>query len=914
MKFRRKTIAVALAHLRGAGAGAACLALVSAPLASSWAATAELIDKVTVTGTHIPTIDGQSGLPVQVITRDEIERANIQTAAQLVNTISATMSFSALNESQGLGNNTQPGFAGGALRGLGYQNTLILLNGRRIANYAFVNVGGDLNSIPVSAIERVEVLKDGASAIYGSDAVAGVINFILRSTYQGAEIYAQYTSPEHTGGYATHFNAAAGYGDLATQKFNAYVMVDYQKFGGIRARDRSFAANSYIPSQGLDRTSTASFPANVDIPATDNTPARIRNPTGDPANGYGNPSCAPPLSFPTAASPNQCRFNGLGEYTISDPSERLNVVGALTWQIDPDNQFFLNATYVRNKFTFELSPTQVSNQTTFQNVRRFLLPPTSEFYPHAFAQSFGIDGRPLNLYWRALELGPRINEPSSQQWNVVAGMKGLLKGWTYDGAFNYNQSLVENRYSGWARESLLLPILNSGTVNPFGPNTQDINDRLRSTLVDQTLRTANGSVVSLDFHAANDVYALPAGPLAVATGFDARKERVTQSSDPTLESGDILNAMTFSSFTGSRNVWAVFAEGSAPLFQGFEANLAVRYDHYSDFGGTTNPKVSLRWQPAPTVLLRASAGTGFLAPSLPGLFQPPTYGFTAGGLSDPARCLVTRSPQDCNRSFPAQFGGNPALRPINSTQWSVGGVWAPVRGLSIGIDYVAILLHDRIASFSPVDLFPQCPDGVTGVTCYLIHRGPVQPAFPTLPGPIVLIDQFLINMGKSKVNAIDVSGSYKSPAHDWGQLSLTFNGTYNIQYLVQQFDGSSYTNLINHYASGTLPYWHHYLMLGWNRGPWSATVTQNYQTGVYDQFPEPTTGTRLRKIGDYDIWNIAGMYTGLRHWTFSAGVKNLMDRNPPFSNQNQAGQIGYDPATTDPHGRLFWVGLKYVFN
>ncbi len=906
MRPRRKKIADALAHLRGAGTGAAWLALMSAPLASGPASAVEVLDKVTVTGTHIPAIDGQSGLPVQVITREEIERANILTAAQLVNTISATMSFSAFNENQGLGNGMQPGFAGGALRGLGYQNTLILLNGRRIATYAFANVGGDLNSIPMSAIERVEVLKDGASAIYGSDAVAGVINFILRSTYKGAEIYAQYTSPKHTGGYATHFNAAAGYGDLATQKFNAYAMVDYQKYGGIQARDRSFAANAYIPSEGLDRTGITSVPANVD------TPAGARNPTGDPAKGYINPSCAPPLSFPTAAFPNQCRFNGLGEYTISDPSERVNIVGALTWQIDPDNQFFLNSTYVRNTFTFAVTPTQVSNQTTFQGVRRFLLPATSAFYPHAFAQSFGVDGRPLNLYWRALELGPRTIEPTSQQWNVVAGMKGLLKGWSYDGAFNYNQSLVDSRYSGFARESLLLPILNSGIVNPFGPNTQDVNDRMTSTLVDQTLRTGNGSVTSLDFHAANDVYALPGGPLAVATGFDVRKERVTQTSDPMLESGDILNAATFPSFTGSRNVWAVFAEANAPLFQDFEANLAVRYDHYSDFGSTTNPKVSLRWQPASTVLLRASAGTGFLAPTLPGLFLPPVFGFTVGNLSDPARCPVTQSAQDCNRSFPALSGGNPSLQPIRSSQWSVGAAWAPMRGLSMGLDYVSILLHDRIANYPPADILAQCPDGVTGVTCYLIHRGPVQPAYPTLPGPVVQIDQFFTNLGNSKVSAIDVNANYTSPAQDWGQLTLTFNGTYNIEYLQQQLNGS-YVNLVDHYAAGTIPYWRHYLLLGWNRGPWSATVTQNYQTGVYDQSPGPTTGTQLRRIGDYDIWNIGGAYTGLGNWTFSAGIKNLMDRDPPFSNQTQSAQIGYDPASTDPRGRSYWVGLKYAF-
>jgi iron complex outermembrane recepter protein len=172
---------------------------------------------------------GETALPVQVITREQIERAGIQTAAELLNTVSANMSFNSFSETQAItGGSGQPGFAGASLRGLAYQKTLILFNGRRIANFALGTKGGDLNAIPLSAIDRVEVLKDGASAVYGADATAGVINFILRKDYQGAEAYAQYTSPQHTGGYSKRYNFAAGYGNLATQKFNAFAMLDYQ--------------------------------------------------------------------------------------------------------------------------------------------------------------------------------------------------------------------------------------------------------------------------------------------------------------------------------------------------------------------------------------------------------------------------------------------------------------------------------------------------------------------------------------------------------------------------------------------------------------------------------------------------------------------------------------------------------------
>src|SRR5439155_25881049 len=228
---------------------------------------------------------------------------------------------------------------------------------------------------------------------------------------------------------------------------------------------------------------------------------------------------------------------------------------------------------------------------------------------------------------------------------------------------------------------------------------------------------------------------------------------------------------------------------------------AARYDHYSDFGGTTNPQVSLRWQPTPTLMLRASTGTGFFAPALTGLFTPPVYGLTPGNLSDPARCPVTQSPNDCNTQFPQLGGGNPALQPTTSKQWSVGGVWAPTRGLSLGLDYVSILLDDRINFFSVQQIFAQCPNGVTGPTCYLFHRGPVDPAYPTLPGPIVQVDQFLTNLGKQKASSIDFTLQFVAPKQDWGLFILNFTGKYSIENARQQLYGSI-LNQVNYYSIG----------------------------------------------------------------------------------------------------------------
>jgi iron complex outermembrane receptor protein len=546
------------------------------------------------------------------------------------------------------------------------------------------------------------------------------------------------------------------------------------------------------------------------------------------------------------------------------------------------------------------------------------LPASSAHYPHAFARAFGIDGQPLDLYWTAAELGPRRIATTSEQWNAVAGGRGVLAGWGYDAAVTYSRSDADvSAAGGYVRESVLFPILNSGVVNPFGRNDPTVVDLLSTARFDGHLREGRATTASFDVVATRDVVALPAGPLSIAAGYTLRRETLELTSDPALERGDVLNLPSAASYAASRNAWAVFSEANVPLSRTLEADVAVRYDHFDDFGGTTNPRLSLRWQPAPTLVLRGSAGTGFLAPGLPGVYQPEFFGLTPPGLNDPARCPVTQSLQDCNGSVLARRGGNPSLVPVKSRQGSLGGVWAPVRDLSIGIDFVAILLEDRINFFAAQDILSQCPDGSNGPSCHLIRRGPVDPGNPSLPGPVVEIDQRLTNLGTARTSAIDVSIQYATPATDWGRVRMNFTGTYNIKNEQEQLDGSQ-VDQVNRFSAaggnpGVSPHWRHYLLLAWNRGPWLVSLADNYQSGTNDQPPAPGSGATTRRMDDYDLWDLGVFYTGFHGWTLSAGIKNLFDRDPPLSVQTQSVQVGYDPSYADPRGRLYWAGVRYTF-
>jgi iron complex outermembrane recepter protein len=299
------------------GAGAI---LAIAAHASTSAQESVSLEKVVVTGSHIPQIDGETALPVQIITREEIERSGVTTAAQLLERVPANVN--GFSDALSIGQAGRPGLASANLRGLGDGSTLVLLNGRRLANYAFAGSTVDLNSLPLAAVERVEVLKDGASAIYGSDALAGVVNFILRKNYAGAEVTAYGAVTQQGGGDSL----------LATASFG--VTASYQSDQALKAADRDFARTGYRPDLGVDGRSALTFPANVVAGR------RLLNPTF--AQG-----CAPPSTLPQP--PAACAYDATTEIDLLPAIERVSVLARGTWRWSADTDVFAEALFSRNQ-------------------------------------------------------------------------------------------------------------------------------------------------------------------------------------------------------------------------------------------------------------------------------------------------------------------------------------------------------------------------------------------------------------------------------------------------------------------------------------------------------------------------------------------------------------------------------------
>jgi iron complex outermembrane recepter protein len=327
----------------------------------------------------------------------------------------------------------------------------------------------------------------------------------------------------------------------------------------------------------------------------------------------------------------------------------------------------------------------------------------------------------------------------------------------------------------------------------------------------------------------------------------------------------------------------------------------LRTDRYSDFGTHTSPKLALRWQPQKWLLLRASAGTGFRAPSLPELYSAQTSAALPLQLKDPKRCPVTQLDTDCFPEFSVLTGGNPALQPERSRQASIGLVFEPIDGALVGIDWWRLSLRNTIGSLSE-DVILSGDDRFEGRN---IVRGPVDPAFPNLPGPITQLIEINENVGRQTAAGIDVDLRYRLAAGAAGRFTLQLSGSY----LAEQraFNGAIDQQLAGRYPGG--PRWQHALTLGWERAGWNATVVQTWRGGYVDAFPGADGAER--RVAAYNLWDAQLGYRGMAGWTLTAGVKNLFDRDPPFSNQDGSFQQGYDPSYADPRGRVWYARAGY---
>ena len=873
------------------------------------------MQRVEITGSAIKRLESETALPVQIITRAEIEKAGVTTAAELMARVSANVGGLTDGASINVGGD-QRGFNSANLRGVGTSSTLVLLNGRRMANFASPgdDAGVDLNNIPAAALQRVEVLLDGASALYGTDAIGGVINFITRKDYQGVELNVYGSRTDEGGAGKRTASITAGTGDLAADGYNIFAVVDLQKTDGLRSSQRKFIPNLQIPQRLGHLLSNFTSPANIRLSSAqrehlqDNGFLLNGQPITNRQINFGIPNCAPPANLYLPAGTggvDACTYDYMGDTELYPKTDKQNLLTRGVLKLNNDHQLYAEVALSRSRSHYVGSSARVIGYLDYSKV--------PQLANAGFDTLLDDDGkqveRELELRMRLNEAGMRTSELTSESQRFVVGATGTLAGWDYDVGFNHSVNVVKDRDThGYVLYDKLQAGIAAGDINPFGPSSAKGRALLDSIQVDDEVRHARGVMDSLDFKVSRALMPMGGGDMALAVGGEVRRERTEFRPSALLMSDNINNDAAPEGGKGtsdSRNVQAVYGELLLPLTRQWQAQLSGRYDHYEQVGGALSPKVGLTYMPSKQVLLRASAGKGFRAPSMSDLHRPTVYSSTAT-LPDPVLCAtVDNNYADCAQNWDTRRYSNDKLKPERSRQFSAGLVLEPSQHWTFSFDYWNIRRTDLISEIGD--------DIILGnLSKYgdLVHRNE--------DDEIDYIELRKENRGAQKASGIDITADLHGVKTAWGRFGGHLSGTYVLGSKIQTSPGDTFVSNLNRFVTdGVVQRWRHTITLDWDSGPYSASLSNTYSSGYDDQNSAINTDdgsvVKPNRVKAYTLWDMSAAYAVSQQFKLRAGIQNLFNTSPPYSNQAYFFLSGYDPSYTDPRGRRFYASANYSF-
>ena len=879
MQFKLKALPQALVGAIGCG----MLAFFPAVHAQQ-SATPQRLDKIEVTGSNIKRTDTEGVNPVQTITRQDIERSGQATVAELLRSISANAGQS-FNET--FTNSFSPGASGIALRGLSQKNTLVLLNGRRVANYGFAqNLADtyvDLNAIPIAAVERIEVLKDGASAIYGSDAIAGVVNVILRRDYQGAEVGGSYGRAYEGGLAEKQGNAIIGLGQPGRDRFNVLIAANYFKRDLLKYSERDYINDQdFHRFGGLNNNSAA---AGTYQRAASFNPNRVPF-AACGTNGF--PGAVTPIQAfsPTTLTGNACAYNPSPYLTLFPGAEREQVVAAGTFDIAPTLSAFGDLTYSHNKTTQIFTPvgfssTSVAFDPVTGGARR--VPATLPVgHPN---NPFSV---PTNISYTFFDVGPRNTELTSKFYRALAGLKGNFGKWDWETVYLHSESEEAQKDFNRVDSYVLARVLANGSYNFVNPQlTPGITDQLRI----QPTRRSLSKLDLVDVKTTTEIYQLPAGPVGFAAGAEFKRESIADRPDALITGGNVL-AQGATATDGSRRVAAAYAEFNVPIVKTVEVSLAAREDHYSDFGSAFSPKVGLKWQAIPEFLVRATASKGFRAPSLPENSQSSAVSFVT--VNDP------RNPgtPGANVTVSSVSLGNPALQAEHSKNYNVGFVFAPDPTASVGIDLYSIEQKNIVRRDSPQ---------------FLVNN---EALFPTkiirdpITGNLITVIRQYRNLTALRTLGYDIDFRKSLTVAPLGKFTLNGTWTYLQRYRTQLSENGPLLDFAGNNGFSAFPRTRGTTSLTWEYQAFTTSLTA-YYTGAYAQSPPLPAGTTQDRVGEYRQYDLYVSWEGIKNLKLYGSIQNLGNTHPPFD--TSTGGLPFDFTLYDARGRYFRGGFSYKF-
>ena len=922
---------------------------------------------VTVTGYVVPRI-GEGPEPVTTLDQDFISKQGDQTVAEVL--LRLPQNFAGFTPSLNAGQSTAEGGSAVNLYGLGANATLVLIDGRRQATYPYAQFGTesfvDLNSIPEAAVDRIEILKDGASAIYGSDAVAGVVNIILKDEYNGSDLKFYYGSSRYGDYNVYHISAVSGFSEKLGENSKISVLgtFDFYDQSPIQNQNRSYSSQ-LLHSQ---------FGSYYDQGSTDSTAGSF----GDAA---GNTYTVIPGTTGPKITSNDFVINGqpnslltVKNLELVPREERYGTYVKIKYEPTSWLRLYEEFSYQRNE---EVNVDVASQPTQADPIT---IPANNPYNP------FGIPLFPLGqTLW---EVGTQSQDAVIKTYRTVTGATLFLpKNWTIDFSFLYAESDATAYSSNEVSVSKLNEAL-AGTLpgyvgqfyDPFVDQlaVSHPNGQLANGIRITQYQDVRSSLVTSAVRGGGELIDLPGGPVTLGLGLEYRSDDYVSRVDPFTASFDVVGLGAAINGVGKRYVESAYYELSIPILgqqwswpgaRSLQFVVSERYDNYSDFGSTEKPKFAVLFKPFDDLTLRASYSEGYRAPSLTELYSGTSFAFDS--LVDP------KNPSLGEQTYEVRTAGNPHLKAETSYGYYAGAVWSPgaadpqhswwgwANGFSAYVEYFQVQKGNTVSLLNAQQLLNQ------------------ESSFPNLVvrepnGTIKYIDDPFVNLGEVLVDGISFGASYSTKENGWGKIDIETDWTYLYNYAVQNINSNSaivsgfgrislqpsavlpeqgtftlpqikstssffYSKTlfgVDAFRTGlTLNYTgpehdvldNYYGVLGnatvqpnglvheigsWTTLDWQISFEFGKPVEITPETPEPGFGKDGKKLageaaiapkpeGSHSRW--IGQWLAGSKFTF--GINNIFDTPPPFADTF----VGYDPQTANPIGRFFYFELEKKF-
>ncbi|MFC3650144.1 TonB-dependent receptor plug domain-containing protein [Dyella humi] len=908
------------------------------------ASKAKSLEAVTVTGSLIRRVDTETASPVVTLDRTALTANGAPTLGNVLQQLPSVSGYATnpANNSNG-GGGASPTLEGGdgasrvSLRGLGTNRTLVLVDGQRMAN-------ADLNMIPQNMIQSVDVLAEGASTAYGSDAVGGVVNFHLRKDFKGAEVSINDGISSHGDSQRRGFNFTTG---ASGESGNIVAGIDWNKYSPTLASRRGFSQRAlYLSSGVVTPQGSGTIPTGRIL-----VPAAL-TPGGCHVNAAGNAYVTLASGTGNSLSNYRCyggsndTFNYNAYNYIQTEQKRVNFFVLGNYNITSNLTAFANVFYNRTNSSGQDAPAPTSTNDGWYVAANNPINP----FGVTFGTPPGYTGTSYVISERLTGLGTRLHTFDTDNFQLNTGLRGHFgqSSWLWDASLNYGYANRKQTDYNEVNIAALQAVINGGG-NIFNQADPAVSAQLRNG-VDAPVYTLTNTMKQVQFNASGELWDLPAGAMQLSTGalYRWNSMNYTVTPDAILNPGTatcaVLAEACGSPGRGSINVKELYAETLIPLLSekpgayALNLDLGIRSSDYSTSGTTTNKKIALEYKPVADLLIRGTVTQVFRAPNLNELDD----GLTIGGptVNDPciglSAATLAAHPAAC-QFVPPQWAGNPIpqvtaytsggkpagvnLKPEHGTSFDLGLVYSPswLEGFSSTVDAWRINLHDLLTPLAAQTVLNACFANNSSPYCNFIHRYPSSNA---LAGAIYYMSTPVVNLGNLSTSGVDFSTSYAIPHFDMGSFNpgnfkVGLNATYTGSYYNDATPGQPGAKTVNYAGTytqqfGSIARWRGTLTLNWSLGNWSAQWQTRYIHHMTDINADINTGASAPMASIlYHSAQIAYNVPAIKT-RFEFGVDNITDKAPPLIYQNGP-NYNVDTATYDVLGRYYWARATVKF-